>query len=314
MPLPTSGISVNDVANTASTTIAPQDTSNALKIGTGGVNELWDGVIDEVAFYKRVLTPAERTWLYNNGAGHSYADLKTNPGTAALVSWWSLNQADGTRTDSHTFGNHLTDNNTVTSATGLQGNAASFAKASQESLSIPDNAALSTGNIDYTLAGWVYLSSKSTTMTIASKYGATWPASLEYTLVWHQTYDRFVFIVGDGTNTNWVHANAFGSPATGQWYFVAAWHNATTHEIGISVNNVLNTASTTIIPGDNGVDFRIGAGGPSGEYWDGRIDEVAFTSAVCARRSARLYSNNGGRTYAGQPAVRRRRIDHHDYL
>ena len=28
-----------------------------------------------MAFYKRVLTPAERTWLYNGGSGRSYADL-----------------------------------------------------------------------------------------------------------------------------------------------------------------------------------------------------------------------------------------------
>lgn len=36
----------------------------------------WDGLIDEFGLWKnRVLTPAERTWLYNAGAGRSYADL-----------------------------------------------------------------------------------------------------------------------------------------------------------------------------------------------------------------------------------------------
>jgi len=35
----------------------------------------FDGLIEEVAFYKRVLTAAERTWLYNSGAGRAYAEV-----------------------------------------------------------------------------------------------------------------------------------------------------------------------------------------------------------------------------------------------
>lgn len=34
-----------------------------------------DGLIDEASFWKRVLTADERTWLYNGGAGRTYADL-----------------------------------------------------------------------------------------------------------------------------------------------------------------------------------------------------------------------------------------------
>jgi hypothetical protein len=34
-----------------------------------------DGLMDETGFWKRVLTSAERTWLYNAAAGRSYADL-----------------------------------------------------------------------------------------------------------------------------------------------------------------------------------------------------------------------------------------------
>jgi hypothetical protein len=32
----------------------------------------WDGMLDEVSFWKRVLTPEERAWLYNAGAGRSW--------------------------------------------------------------------------------------------------------------------------------------------------------------------------------------------------------------------------------------------------
>jgi hypothetical protein len=45
----------------------------------------FSGLIDEVGFWKRVLTDAERTWLYNAGAGRSYADIyvESQPGAVA---------------------------------------------------------------------------------------------------------------------------------------------------------------------------------------------------------------------------------------
>ena len=37
--------------------------------------DYFDGLIDEAFFYKRILTPDEIDWLYNNGQGRSYAEL-----------------------------------------------------------------------------------------------------------------------------------------------------------------------------------------------------------------------------------------------
>lgn len=48
---------------------------SVFQIGQGDPGQNWDGLIDEVGFWKRVLTPAERTFLYNGGAGRSYAEL-----------------------------------------------------------------------------------------------------------------------------------------------------------------------------------------------------------------------------------------------
>ena len=58
----------------------------------------------------------------------------TNPGTTNLVGNWSMDEASGTRVDSH-GSNDLTDNNTVGSATGIISNAASFVSANSEYLS-----------------------------------------------------------------------------------------------------------------------------------------------------------------------------------
>ncbi len=48
------------------------DTTRPLSVGAfADGTYLFDGRIDELALYKRVLTSTERTWLYNNGQGAS---------------------------------------------------------------------------------------------------------------------------------------------------------------------------------------------------------------------------------------------------
>jgi hypothetical protein len=52
------------------------DSTAAFRLGTnGGSSWFLDGDLDQVGFWKRVLTSDERTYLYNSGAGRSYADL-----------------------------------------------------------------------------------------------------------------------------------------------------------------------------------------------------------------------------------------------
>ena len=43
---------------------------------SSGVTNVWTGSIDEAFIYRRVLTSAERTWLYNSGNGRSYSELE----------------------------------------------------------------------------------------------------------------------------------------------------------------------------------------------------------------------------------------------
>lgn len=82
------------------------------------------------------------------------ANLSTN-----LVSYYELEETSGTRVDSTATGNDLTDNNTVTSTTGLQGTAASFTGANSEYLSITDGSqsGFDFGAAAFSLVGWVKL-------------------------------------------------------------------------------------------------------------------------------------------------------------
>jgi hypothetical protein len=111
-----------------------------------------------------------------------------------------LNEENGTRIDC--FGaNHLTDNNTVAYAAGKQGNAALFASADSEYLSIADNASLSMGNnADFTVGGWVNLSTLGSLRALIAK-GASSGANkdFEYFIEYDSSATAFYFNVGNGT-------------------------------------------------------------------------------------------------------------------
>jgi hypothetical protein len=98
--------------------VTPFDSTNSVRIGSdpSGTRYL-DGRVDNVGFWKRVLTAQDRTDLYNSGKGLDYSKLtdtlKTN-----LMAYWNLDEDSGTRKDSAGT-NNLTDNNTVTDAPGI---------------------------------------------------------------------------------------------------------------------------------------------------------------------------------------------------
>jgi len=75
-------ISVNDgVVDTAAKTGNPGVDNTRFTLGARAApNEFWNGRIDQVGKWDRVLTAAEITYLYNGGAGRSYAEI-TGSGT-----------------------------------------------------------------------------------------------------------------------------------------------------------------------------------------------------------------------------------------
>lgn len=221
-----------------------------------------------------------------------------NCGITDATAYWNLDEASGTRLDQLNgcggSGCDLTDNNTVTQATGKVGSAASFASASSEFLSRADDATLSMGDIDYSFTAWVYLDSLGATQAIVGKDNGT----SEYLL--YITASN----LGDYENAdvNFVIANTFGALTTGTWYFLFAYHDAVGNQIGISVNDgTIDTASTTV-PGVDGTDeFRIGArsaGTPL--YLNGRIDEVLLIKRkLPATEVTCIYNSGAGRTMSG---------------
>lgn len=230
-------------------------------------------------------------------ASPARADLLTS-----LEGHWKLEEASGTRVDAH-GSNDLTDNNTVTQNPGKIGDAGQFTAANSEYLSIVDNASLSTGDIDFTIAAWIYLDSKSAEMTIAAKDA---PGDREWTLRW-VTGDVFRFDIWatGGGSIGRVDANSFGAPSIATWYFVMAWHDATANKVYIQVNNgTVNEVATTGVIADKAAAFTIGRRGTFN--WDGRIDSVSFWKrTLTTQERTDLYGGGSGLDYPFTPPPQR---------
>lgn len=214
-----------------------------------------------------------------------------------LVSYWSLEEASGTRNDSHGT-NHLTDNNTVASATGKVGSAADFEDANSESLSITDNASLSlTG--DMTVAVWINAETISgATNDICGKFKAPSNQISWLLIVRGSTGTISGLVSGDGTSFTMV--DSVTMPWPGTWYFVVFQHDATANQIKIKVNNgSWSTASHSTNIFDGTAQFRIGARDDPSNYWDGLIDECAIWSRCLSDAEVTdLYNSGSGRDYS----------------
>jgi hypothetical protein len=111
----TLNVQVNDGAvDSVGHALGGFDSTAAVQLGANnGAASFHQGRLDTPAMWKRVLTTAERTRLYNNGTGLAYRDLDAELKTS-LISWWDL---DGNWSDCHGT-NHLTPTNGPTFVAG----------------------------------------------------------------------------------------------------------------------------------------------------------------------------------------------------
>jgi hypothetical protein len=233
------------------------------------------------------------------------ADLSSSDPSAlwsGLVAYWPLGEASGSRADSK-GSNALTDTNTVGSVAGKIGNAASFTKASSHRLTINDNTALSVGDIDFYMACWVYptLDDASSQQTIAAKAGSSGNRAWYLYIDWSTDQVKFrIFNPSDASTA----VTATGTVAINTWYFVEAWHNATTNQIAVAVNGTVTTATHTTGSRDDTGAFQIGAAN-SGSHFNGVIDEFGFWKAYLPTTTERawLYNAGVGRSYAQLAAL-----------
>lgn len=224
-----------------------------------------------------------------------------------LVSHWKLGEASGTRNDSSGT-NHLTDNNTVASATGKIGNAAQIVSAGAEWLSVADNATFGFTNA-FSLSTWIYRDSITANQTIAGKWtfqtDGGWALQTGDTSAPDLTVIIATSATDDGTGCFMRFNDADQSVST--WYHLVMIYNGglsgDANRLKLYQNNVALTLSVVAgaVPASlvaDTADFNLGKfGGSLTRYFNGRIDETTlWNRAVTSTEVAELYNSGTGKT------------------
>lgn len=226
-----------------------------------------------------------------------------------LISYWKLEEASGTRDDAH-GPNNLTSVNSVGQGTGIIGNCASFATASERYLNITD--AAQTG-LDITGSFSISLWAKFTSAPgnpearfLISKWVDTSAGSTT------QGYRFFWF--NDGTNHLRIQNSTLGTdtgtfdydnaaPSLNTWYHYVFVFNAAA---SLGSRGTLYINGSAITPTSDGLlgsvfnnaqDFRIGGNNPSSTTtdMDGLIDEVGiWNRTLSAAEVTALYNSGAG--------------------
>lgn len=198
---------------------------------------------------------------------------------ASMVSWWTMDEASGTRVDAH-GPNDLTDNNTVGSAAGKWNLAADFEATNTEYLSIADG---SQTGLDFStacsFAGWVNFESLPTSgeqFAFAGKRNGTGDQRSYYWYIVNNagTYRLGMQTDAEGSSPTDVTSDAI-SPSTGTWYHVVISYSAGRVNFFFDGVNVgfSNDAETTIF--NSTAEFDVGRIADGLFYMDGLEDETS---------------------------------------
>ncbi len=217
-----------------------------------------------------------------------------------IVSVWELEEASGTRADATASANTLTDNNTVTQASGVVGNAAHFVIANGESLSHTDNNSLSTNTaashtVDWTWVTWLKLTAKSTVQMPINKGSV---GGDEYGLEYDNVGDNFLAFVNDGATSDIATVSASGISAD-TWCFIVMTLVGSSGALTVSLNaGTRATATVTHWPSDTSGLFSLGTYWPGLFYLGGDLDQVCFWKrAISTGEETLLYNGGSGMRY-----------------
>jgi hypothetical protein len=210
------------------------------------------------------------------------------------VAYWNLDEASGTRADSHTNGLDLTDNNTVTTGLGVDGvsTAAAFLKANTEYLSHADDALLDAGDIDFTFCGWVYADAGWDGL-MGKGYNAEYSFLNGGIGLWQ---------VRKGDDSGAVNTTA--AVSTGAWHFLRFGHDMTRNVAFLRVDEGAESTGA-ITEGVRASTNAFTLGGEVGwGYLNGRMQGWGFWKRIVTDDEATWLMNSGtaARTYSAVAA------------
>lgn len=225
-------------------------------------------------------------------------DFSTN-----LVSHWSLEEVSGTRYDAKGT-NHLTDVNTVTQGTGIQGYDALFTRANAETLRISD-ASQSGLDItgDFSISLWYKPVSDGASRAIIGKFDGDADASDRAFVLYRRanTSNSIDVNISDGSTATWKYITY--TLTNGNWYHIVLTYS-TSGTAKIYINGTQQGGDLTGLPTsivNNSKDVVIGGAMNSGQEIDAYVDEVSVWSGrvLDSTEISTIYNGGAGIVYSG---------------
>lgn len=175
--------------------------------------------------------------------------------------------------------------------------ASQFTVANSEFLSIADNASLSFGDEDFSIAGWVYMDSSSGYRMPFGKWD--WQNNKrEYGIYDVNGTRKFGFFV-DNTGSSQTNVTSATAVSLSTWAFVVGVHDSVNNLLKISINGAaFETTAYSSGCNNNTSPFLIGASGTIAspqELFDGRICKVGvWRKAISLSEVTSLYNSGNG--------------------
>lgn len=223
-----------------------------------------------------------------------------NHGRVGMEAYWSLDEASGTRLDSH-GANDLADTNTVGSVAAIVNNGADFERSNSEKLSIGDNASLSMGDIDFWTQGFFKLESLGVNaiMVYKSQNNVTTTTAREYSISIDTAGELRWVVANNSINGVVIHTKTF---VTATWYHIAAYHDSVNDLLGVSIDAAaFETAAYSGGSFNSNGTFNMGKQSGGTNYMDGIMDEWSFhkNNGVPTIGNVEWMNNSGnGRSYS----------------
>jgi hypothetical protein len=240
-------------------TMAPRSSTTRSKSGTTSTATWWPGS----------GSPAFPTPSTSSGA----ADQQNATGVwVNYVGVWHLNESSGSRADSTSSNNDLTEQNTVVSVPGRMAGCIDLEESNSERLYITDAAQTGldiTGNM--TMQAWVKPESVPGSITFLDKYAGS-DAGYRMRIHSNSWYEWAVY---DGA-TNEIRSNI--SADTGVWRFLVGVYDGSdliVYTDNIDVDSISHSGGIST----NSEEFEIGARS-NDKFFDGLVDEVRIATVA----------------------------------
>lgn len=153
-----------------------------------------------------------------------------------------------------------------------------FTAANSEQLTIADNAALSTGNVDHAIAFWFRLASVGADRALVFKGSSGSASSTEFIARFQTANNRLNYQIGDGVGGVFTQTNSSTtSVAVSTWYFALCWHDSINDQVGLWLNAAASSPTATAgrFSPDTAGNFRLGVFNTA-NFLDGALADVAF--------------------------------------